>query len=64
MRDLGEVNLADFDRTNQPPALPDPNPAPDETALAKNPKFSRTDALIVGADLLLTAWALFLVFWL
>lgn len=64
LHDLGEVDLADFDRTHHAPTLPEPNPAPDETALATNPKFSRADVLIIGTDLILTAWALFLVYWL
>ncbi len=62
LRELGPVNLSEFDRTGQAPALPHPNPAPAESGLAAHPKFTRLDALIVGADLLLTAWALALVF--
>ena len=62
LRELDAVNLAEFDRGAQVPAIPDPNPAPDESALATHPKFTQTDALIIGADIILTAWALVLVF--
>ena len=62
LRELDPVNLAEFDRNAPPPTLANPDPAPDETALASHPRFTRTDALIIGADILLTAWALVLVF--
>lgn len=62
LKDLGALNLADFDLNQEIPDLPLPNLAPDAGVLADNPKWSRTDTLIVAGDLLLTLWALVLIF--
>lgn len=62
LKDLGSLNLADFDLSHATPDLPLPNPAPDVSVLAANPKMTRLDALIIVGNCLLTVWALALIF--